>query len=252
MTPLMERRAYDGARQGLDSLTPLLGGWAVACALLWLLLGQDGIPSEDLLLDPAQRGGLAWYTGLVSNLGVLGWTAATTGAGLGAVAAAHGRRLAAAEMLRAGATLSGLLLLDDLFQLHIVVADALEVSKLMVYLTYAGLGLWWGLVHRRELQRTRWPLLFAAIAALAVSALVDLAGDGRGRALIAEDSAKFLGIQAWALFFLTTTSDIVRSLVTAPPATGRAVGATSCGVSVADPAPQVGGDQTQARQPCQT
>lgn len=197
-------------------MLPLVLVWALGSALLWGLVGQDGIPYADLVLDPAQYGRRPWYVGLISNLGVLGWTTAVVTAAVGAGAANQGGRLGAAQLLRAGATLSGLLLLDDLFQLHIVVPRTLGQPKLLFYILYGGLGAWWALSSTRELLRTRWPLLIAAVAALAGSVVVDVAGSGTEVALVLEDSAKFLGILAWALYFSMTTRDIVGSLAAVP------------------------------------
>ncbi|MEL7155828.1 MAG: hypothetical protein AAFN30_04430 [Actinomycetota bacterium] len=213
----MDRRTNTWLQRGLRSLLPLLVVWAFGSALLWILVQQDGIPYADLVLDPAQYGRRPWYVGLVSNLGILGWTTATVTSVVGAGAAVRGGRHGAAQFLRAGATLSGLLLLDDLFQLHIVVPDTLGQPKLVFYLVYGLLGGWWALASARELLRTRWPLLVAAVFALGGSVLVDVFGHGAGAALVVEDSAKFLGILAWALYFSVTTHDIVGSLASTPP-----------------------------------
>lgn len=214
----MDRRTSTRVAQGLRPMLPLVVVWLAGSLVLWAVVRQDGIPYADLVLDPAQYGRRPWYTGLVSNLGVLGWTTATVASAVGAGAAQRGGRPGAAQYLRAGASLSGLLLLDDLFQLHIVVPRALGQPKMLFYVCYAVLGAWWAFGEARELLRTRWPLLIAAVGALALSVAVDVLGGGGEQALILEDSAKFLGILAWALYFWLTTSDIVGSLASASPA----------------------------------
>ncbi|MEM8922962.1 MAG: hypothetical protein AAGD35_05625 [Actinomycetota bacterium] len=211
----MDRRTPSAWRRSVRPFAPLLGLWATASLMLWVLVRQDGIPYEEFLLDPSQYGGRPWYVGLISNLGVLGWTAAAVSSGIGAVAAIRGGRPGAAGFLRAGATLSTLLLLDDLFQLHIIVPRTLGLPKVSFYGLYAVLAGWWILGSVSELLRTRWPLLGAAAGALSVSVVVDVVGGGREWSLVAEDSAKFLGILAWALYFVTTTTDIVGSLADA-------------------------------------
>ncbi|MEM9130925.1 MAG: hypothetical protein AAF962_11970 [Actinomycetota bacterium] len=203
--------------RGVRPLLPLVVVWLSGSIVLWALVRQDGIPYADLVLDPAQYERRPWYTGLVSNLGVLGWTTATVASAVGAGAAQRGGRSGAAQYLRAGASLSGLLLLDDLFQLHIIVPRTLGQPKMLFYGCYAVLAAWWAFSEARELLRTRWPLLAAAVGALATSVAVDVVGGGGEQALVIEDSAKFLGILAWALYFWMTTADIVGSLAASAP-----------------------------------
>jgi hypothetical protein len=187
--------------------------WLAAAALLAAVVSQRAVPYEDLLLDPAHVGGRPWYTGLVSNLGVLGWTTATVAAAGGGWLGRIAGRAGAAEMLRGGALLSGLLLLDDLFQLHIIVPPMVGMPQGVFSAGYVGLAGWWIIETRRELSRTRWPLLVAALGALGLSVVSDRLGSGRGAALVLEDSAKFLGILAWALFFVLTARDITGSVL---------------------------------------
>ena len=208
-----ERRSEPSWRRGFRPIAPLAGLWLAGSAFLAILVGQEAIPYADLLLDPAQYDRRPWYTGLISNVGILGWTVAAVAAAGGGWVAGLGHRDRAAELLRGGALLSGLLLLDDLFQFHIIVPRTIGAPKMAFYAFYGALGLAWAHSNRSEFVRTRWPLLIAALVALAGSASIDVIGDGRSTALLAEDSAKFLGILAWALFFVLTTGDICRSIV---------------------------------------
>lgn len=209
---MIERRGPRSWATDLKPLAPLAVVWLAGAILLAGVLGQRTIPYEELLLDPAHYEGRAWYVGLISNLGVLGWTTATVSAAGGGWLARIAGRIGAAEMLRGGALLSGLLLLDDLFQLHVVVPKALDLPRTSFYGAYVVLTVWWMVGSRWELARTRWPLLGAALGALALSVVVDRLGLG-GNALIAEDSAKFLGILAWGLYFSLTGRDIARSVL---------------------------------------
>jgi hypothetical protein len=202
-------------------LAPLGALWIAGSCLLGLLIGQSPIPSEELLLDPTHYQDRPWYTGLISNLGVLGWTTATVAAAGGGWISRAGSRGGAADMLREGALLSGLLLLDDLFQLHFVVAKATGIPKVGFYGAYVVLTLAWIATNSAELRRTRWPLLMAAIGALSVSVVADQVLSGAGQSLIAEDSAKFLGILAWALFFVLTARDIAQSVLAELVTTAR-------------------------------
>jgi len=73
----------------------------------------------------------------------------------------------------------------------------------------------WVLAFYADIQRTRSVLLFAALASLAGSVVVDvgvsLGGDSR---LLVEDGMKFLGILAWSQYFAITSRDIAASAIT--------------------------------------
>lgn len=202
----------------LQPLLPLVVIWPAGIALLAVLALQRQVPYSELLLDPNSINKVPWYTGLVSNLGILGWTTATVAGLFGTWIARFGGRPGAAAMLGRGSLLSALLLLDDLFQLHVLVRPLLGLPKSVVYVGYLGVALWWVVGQHREIIRTRVAVLLAASAALGLSVVVDQATGrigvlGGDAALLIEDAAKFLGVLAWAQYFVLTASDIVRSII---------------------------------------
>lgn len=215
---MTERRARRLLSTSLRPLLPLAAVWAVASVFLGALAAQDVIPYEQLVLDPNSYGDIAWYTGLISNLGILGWTLATVVAAAGGWLAGRAGRAGARALLRGGALYTSLLLLDDLFQLHVVVTHALGAPKAAFYAAYLVLGCWWAWTNAGELSRTRWPLAAAAVAALSLSVAVDQGLRPGSVALVAEDSGKFLGIVAWSLYFVLTGRDIALSVLTLGPA----------------------------------
>ncbi len=215
---MTERRARRLFSTSLRPLLPLAAGWATASVFLGALAAQDVIPYEQLVLDPNFYGDIAWYTGLVSNLGILGWTVATVVAATGGWLAGRANRPGARALLGGGALYSALLLLDDLFQLHVVVTHALGAPKAAFYVCYLVLGCWWATANAGELTRTRWPLAAAAVTALSMSAVVDQVMSTGSVGLVAEDSCKFLGIVAWSLYFVLTGRDIALSVLALRPA----------------------------------
>ncbi|MEE9416500.1 MAG: hypothetical protein V3V01_14545 [Acidimicrobiales bacterium] len=211
---MSERRTTRLLADQLRPLAPLGAVWFAALLLLLAVVAQNVIPYEQLLLDPTDSGGLPWYAGLVSNLGVLAWTTATVAAIGGAWVSRVAGREGAASMLRSGATLSALLLLDDLFQFHSYLPGQLGFPKAAFYALYMALTAWWVLSEHRELARTNFRLLHAAGFAFATSIAVDQFGVGSvDVSLVLEDAAKFLGVLAWALYFVVTTMDITRSII---------------------------------------
>lgn len=215
---MAERRVHRSGTSRLSPLLPLALLWGAGATLLVGLISQNQVSYDQLLLDPNSVNGVPWYTGLVSNLGVLGWTTATSVGFVGAWIADVGDRPGAVSMLRGGALLSAILLLDDLFQIHILVKPLLGVPKAGVYAAYLLLTGWWAISQLQEIRRTRALLLSAAGFAFFLSVVVDqtgtkLFGLADSTALLAEDAAKFLGVLAWAQYFVLTSTDVVRSIL---------------------------------------
>ncbi len=216
---MAERRTPRTVATRLRPLIPLAVIWMLGLTLLGGLVFQRQVPYDQLLLDPNSLNKVPWYTGLVSNLGILSWSVATTAGFFGAWIGHYGGRPNASQLLGRGAFLSTVLLLDDLFQLHVAVNPTFGISKPVVYLCYLLVALWWLATQHREIRRTRMELLAAAGTAFATSILFDQVGGSTDTisdqtSLLVEDAAKFLGVLAWALYFVLTSSDIVRSIVT--------------------------------------
>ena len=171
---------------------------------------------ERLFFDPAYSSvGGKWYIGVVSQLGILGWSIAALSAAWSAWFARHVGRPSAARFLGRGAAVTAILLFDDLFATHAVVSSVLGLPKPFVQLLVVGPTGLWIACHRSDVLRTRWPLLLAAVGALSASIVVErLTGNSMGpRATLAEDGPKFLGILAWAAYFSLTSLDIARSVL---------------------------------------
>ena len=67
-------------RAELSAVRPLAIVWAAGLVVLVTTLGTTDFDDKDVLLDPSHLAGLPWYSGLISNLGVLGWTLAAVAA----------------------------------------------------------------------------------------------------------------------------------------------------------------------------
>lgn len=204
-------------------LLPLLVAWGFGMVVVGGVAVQRDDVRTLLFTDPNASAALPWYTGLVSELGILGWAAAATAAAAASFVAVVGRRRGAAWFLVHGSALGTLLCLDDLLQLHSgPLLGLLGVPKPGMLALLIAAVVHWVMAHRHEFARTRRPLLVGAGTAFALSLAVDRLGDGRGFALVVEDGAKLLGILAWAAYFLATGADIVRSVVAEARRAGRA------------------------------
>jgi hypothetical protein len=211
-----ERRRSVAAAQRLSDLIAITIVWGAGLVVLAVAGLQTQIPVAQLLSDPATVNGGMWYAGLISNLGAIGWTVAMTAAAGGAfVARVGGRPRSTISFLRGGALLGAMLLIDDLFQVHQrLLPREVGLSKPVVLLIELVLAGGWALTSIGELRRTRWHLLVMAGGAFAVSLVVDqlIAGPESGARILVEDGAKFLGVLAWALYFVRTAADIVASI----------------------------------------
>ena len=196
---------------------PIFLVWSVGFIVLVFVGTRDDTTTSAMLLDPTFTPGLSWYSGLVSNLGVLAWTTAVVAAFAGSWICKLGARPGAGRYLRHGGLLGTVLLLDDLFQFHaIAIPGWLGVDKIVPLTFLAAAGAGWLFVHHQEIRRTHVHLLAAALVGMAVSLAVDtLVGPAPGESgLIFEDGAKFLGALAWATYFVVTSRDICRSVFT--------------------------------------
>jgi hypothetical protein len=154
---------------------------------------------------------------MVSNLGILTWTIGAAAAFAGAWLCRLGGRQRAGRFLVGGGLVGTILLADDLFQFHAVLVPAeLGIPKALGQVAIGASIIFWALTHVHEIRRTHIHLLVAAAAGLGTSFAVDsifapLPGQGWN---VIEDGAKFLGVLAWATYFVVTTRDISRSVFT--------------------------------------
>jgi hypothetical protein len=211
---MAERRRRRALGDQIPSATPLLAAWVVALSALAMIANQRTVAVEQLFLDPAFLSGRPWYTGVLSDLGVLGWTAATVAALGGGWVASQTGRPSAARFLRSGAVVSALMLADDLLQLHADLMRFTGLPKSVRQLLVVAPAVVWLARYAGEIARTRWVILVGALAGFGVSLIADTLSPERSIAgLFVEDSAKLLGILAWAQYMLLTSLDITRSTI---------------------------------------
>ena len=203
------RRGFSWASQ-LRVLVPLLIVWLGGFGVLGAVVAHGEVGS--LFLDPAYLNGGVWYDGLVSQLGVVAWTVAVASAGWSAWIAKVSGRASAARFLFCASIVGAVLLVDDLFGFHSL-APTFGIPKIVGELmVLTPLGAW--LVRFwPDISRTRYPVLLASLGANGISVIVDglFHPSNADLGLVFEDGPKFLGILAWATYFVLTTYDIARS-----------------------------------------
>lgn len=194
---------------------PVLLGWGLAL----LVLGaagtfglHKGLPLSVLTRDPAAIMNAAFYTGAISSLGAVLWSATAgicffTHSLLGRAEPRAGER----SFLAASGLLTSLLLTDDLFQVHEeVVPNHLGVSEKVVLAAYALLALRWLYVYRATILAGDYPVLALALGCFAISVGIDQLAREAPTTIFLEDCAKFLGIVTWLTFFVLTSTRLAR------------------------------------------
>jgi hypothetical protein len=170
-------------------------------AIMGIVVVQDRADLGLLLRDPADTTGSPWYLGVISTLGILGWTVATTLLSVAALVWYRaGERPGARCMAAAGAGTT-VLLLDDWLMIHDDWAQRTHNLEVPIFGLFAAGFLAW-IVHYRW-WLIRGPVVLALVtgAAWAASLVIDVAfatyGDTR---LALEEGAKLFGIGTWAAY----------------------------------------------------
>jgi hypothetical protein len=207
-----ERRRGFSQSEQLEVVAPLVFVWAAGFSILAAVAVRGDV--GELLLDPTYASGGAWYLGAVSQLGILAWTLGSGAAAAASWIAFKTVRVSAGKFLRAGSIVGAVLLFDDLFGIHSGPVSKLtgkSLGQVLVLLPAA----WWFIKYRLDILRTRWQVLLCALGGLALSVLIDLvlSPDRLDYAVLAEDGPKFLGVLAWATYWVMTGRDIVNSVL---------------------------------------
>ncbi len=172
---------------------------------------QPWVEPAALLLDPMAIARdparcCAFYSGAVSNLGVVLWAAA---AAVAAFAAWLVRDPREGRFFVATAALTAVLMVDDLFMLHEEALPDLGVPEPVVYGVYLAMAGVYGLVYFRKILSARAALAIMAALAMAASVIEDqtkLLWPIHG---FVEDGAKLGGIYCWLLFTALRARDAI-------------------------------------------
>ena len=177
-------------------------GLAVLATVKLISLKKQ-IPLRMFLSDPAVIMQAPLWVGIVSNLGILFWSAT---AAVCLLAAARlrkqpGERESYAFFLFAG-VLTTVLDLDDLLQFHEWIAPKrLHIPELVIYAAYAAVTLYFLIRFRNVIFKTEFLLLLFALAAFSMHNGIDTwFREIRAERLLKEGN-KFLGILTWFAYF---------------------------------------------------
>lgn len=166
------------------------------------------IPVGTLTRDMAAIAQVHPFTGVISNIGILLWNSTAT------VSIFCGTLLFLRKSNHAGAFLlwSGLfslvLLFDDFFLFHELIAKRyLGLSEKTVFILYGCIITVLLLHYRQLIIQTNYPLLAVALIFFGGSIFVDILQDSLSIEwpVLLEDGLKFLGISSWFGYYIWTS-----------------------------------------------
>ena len=165
---------------------------------------RTNIPIMDFTRDPLSIMDAPVYIGVISNLGILFWTA---GAAIcffsAAMIAQINQKSQDFYFLLFGGIITTVLLFDDFFLFHEKVFPLyLNTSESQVFFIYLLMLLVYLIVFRKKIMATDFILLGLSLMCFAMSAIIDeiFVVHFRGKFLV-EDGFKLLGILTWTAYF---------------------------------------------------
>ena len=177
--------------------------WAAASAgliyasiviMIYILDGSYG-RAFVFIRDPASQFGFPPFAGVVSTLGVFAMVAT---AAVCALVSLHISKNA--MLLRLIAALTALIAADDFFELHERVLPSLGIPEYVVLAVYGLLAGLIGALFNAELRGLQHAGLHLAVGLLSLSVVFDVVDVYHH--LILEDGFKFMGLCAWAAYWI--------------------------------------------------
>lgn len=173
------------------------------------------IPFSIYSRDPIQVLEGKPYVGIISNIGILLWSASASilffSAILGTTLNIPKRLIG---FLVYGGVLTSLMLVDDLFLFHdVIFPEYLNISQSLFFISYGIILIIYLFLYKLELLSTDYIFLLAAFglfaASVAVDEFVEHVVELPAEYLI-EDGFKLLGIISWFAFFTRTCYALVK------------------------------------------
>lgn len=180
-------------------------------AILILIKIQDRVPIYYLTLDPIAVGNNPFYTGALSNIGILFWCAATTVCWFCFALLIELKQKKRLQLFfLASGALTAFLLFDDLFVLHSIgFPQYLKIPEESIVFIYLLIVIAYLSIFRRMILSTDnisfvFALIFFGLSVLfdkEVFPIPDYWLDN-GNNLLLEDGFKILGIVSWFYYFV--------------------------------------------------
>lgn len=173
------------------------------------------VPFYKLTSDPDAIAGINPLSGVLSNLGIVLWCAATSSC---ALAAAIVRSKGAKKLylfLLYSFLLSAFLMFDDLFQFHEDLSGLIGLNQKVIYVLLGTAVITYLIYFRKILLQTNIipfliGLTFLGLSILADTVVYKVFGSQLGDWLyFIEDGAKWIGVVFWCYYFLSTSYQLI-------------------------------------------
>lgn len=181
----------------------ILAASAALFGIVLVLHFQTGIPLGHLTRDPVsilEEG--SPYTGFLSQVGILFWSASVTVSLFTAHVLTHSSNTLQLQKFFFRSGLISLLLgIDDVFLLHEGLSHLFGISEMYIFACYSGLTLLWLVMFHKIILRTEYLLLGIALVFFGLSIIIDLMKPDIIFRVLLEDGAKLIGILTWMAYF---------------------------------------------------
>ncbi|MFT7824134.1 MAG: hypothetical protein ABXS92_05165 [Sulfurimonas sp.] len=185
----------------------------VLLLFVYMIGTHYNIPFAYLTRDPASLCKTYPFIGILSNLGILFWSAAAAITFVGAMILSKNNKKFANFLLFSG-LFTSLLLLDDLFMFHEeIFPKVLEIPQNTVLASYFILSLIYLAKFKDEIFQTDYFIFFLALFFFFLSLLCDLFLPYSNIEYLIEDGFKLIGIVTWFVFFARTLFIEVQNLI---------------------------------------
>ncbi|MCE5257929.1 MAG: hypothetical protein LLG44_02590 [Chloroflexi bacterium] len=190
-------------RRSASAILAVLAATALLLGALVWFHARTNVPYLQFTRDAAALRAAPWYTGILSQLGVMAWTAGAAAALTGACAVGKAPQAAAwRKYLLVGGVFSAWLALDDALMLHeVVIPHQLGIDERVVYALYIATALAFFALNWRKALAGEWPLLLTALVFLAVPVLADMLRLTADIEELLMAGSKLAGILAWAAYW---------------------------------------------------
>ena len=154
------------------------------------------------------------YVGIISNIGILFWSATVAISFFASVILSRRKSVKMATFLLFSSLLTLVLLLDDLFMFHeYIFPKYFHIAQNMVYVGYFSLILIYLIKFRNVIFQTEFIVLFLAFTFFGLSIICDLVLPLSNMEYLIEDGFKLFGIITWFIFFTRISFTEIQKII---------------------------------------
>jgi len=179
-------------------------------AVEFLVTESLGLSMSLLSRDPAATFHSSPFIGVISNIGIIVWSAAVAICLFCSGIFHKQNKGEHATFFRYSGLITFILLIDDLFMFHdLVFPKILHFPEKLVYAAYFLLIVIYLFKFYKYILKTEYAILGLALILFGLSMLIDQILPSRGIEFLIEDGMKLLGITTWYIYFERTGSAII-------------------------------------------